>query len=654
MADKHRDGFPVLPIFSAGEQLNPAKLSSWAAQTDRGINQLEYAIGDIHAKSWPYFSTLPDNTPIGYWAYTRIGGALSGTLAQRHEQITNIGRSIGPMSALSPRILPSITNKTLTNWLMPSNGTDFYLPFAPETVSDTHPAFTDTTTFANRQTSPEDINAIGDYYVGADGRVVVQRAVGINGSSRAVTYDINVSYANASDAYPGATLNVIPDPNQTTRCTVTSIGSGEYRLAFPTITQQQADRNEQTVTLGDPSIGKLDLNYGETPTLPAYFATHYAAGAQILEGLVYVWDNTANSIVDGCVYEYDTQTSIIVIPPSTSPLVVGTDRYSVIVNGTDLARTIDHLRWRHYIHAHVPGDGSQPISHSSLAGNIVGPVVTILGTDYSVPMVQSVQNGVDHPQYLTRRGYDPDVDGGEDDSTQGPNWGGAMVGNIRFGSRNWLASSAQVVGTTLAQQVSSYGVEFITGKASLRWRSQTLTGSVFPGATNALQLKSDEDPLNTGNQYLFYGDQDETDNVHHLHWGNIYVLEKSGGWPFQGEVQAEGGMRSGVPTGDALTSSVALKWWSGTGTLDLSGAGDYISLAFGGKVDLAAFTIASYDLMIGSIGAASTAWYHAELLRPLGYEFDDSFIEGLDQISIVNPGSSWTNDTPYRLTIWYY
>ncbi|MHA2062807.1 MAG: hypothetical protein ACXABY_00260 [Candidatus Thorarchaeota archaeon] len=396
MGDKLHDLSPVNVDFSAGEQLTGAKLTSWAQQIDRGFALLEKVIGDPLSDSHPLFSS--GNTPAGGWGYN-TSGAVVGT-EQRHLQILTLARLIGPASVLNPRVL---TNNTVTLTQAVLGGQNVfetrYRPISSVSVSE---ILIDV--FSNLVGSAEDVHRFGDYYIDETNGAITYIGAQ-SGNVGTITYTVDLSAANAGDTYEDATFNVIPDPNQTTKCTVTGPSAGRYTLAIPTATHQQTDWDELTTALDSDE----DPNYLQQLTLPTAWAAEFTSGDQLPEGLAKVWDGTANSFLEGHTFYYVDQTSIQV--DDTHTLATGSDRYSLVVHGTDIVRLLDQLRTRFHKHEHTGEDGARSIDHRHLTGKARG-YATIPhnagGSDLIIGWTQDTTETDynDHPQYLHRSGMD--------------------------------------------------------------------------------------------------------------------------------------------------------------------------------------------------------------------------------------------------------
>jgi len=388
MSDKLRDLFPVNVTFSAGEQPSAEKLTNWARQTNSALNLVSLALGDLWGDSYPVFSGS-SNTPIGGWAFNKSGTSLGSE--QRHLQILNLARLMGPASALNPRILSDNT-ATITGESVPANVNEFYLEFIPESGTLT---FSNGTQFAT-ETTEGGVSTTGKYYVDySTGRVVVWDTGSSPGTA---TYDVDVSASYMGDTYEGARFNVIPDPNQSTKCTVSGPTAGKYTIAFPTVTDQQANWDDTSTTLSAVD----DLNYLAQLNLPEYFSNEYTAGDQIAEGLVGLWDGDSKVVLPNVTFFYVSQTSIQVSVNTGVTLEVGSDRYSLCVVGVDITRTLDSLRSRYRKHRHDGTNGSQRIKHGDLDQLAHGGETLNSFVFQFTPYTTGTGDRVDHPQYLYR------------------------------------------------------------------------------------------------------------------------------------------------------------------------------------------------------------------------------------------------------------
>lgn len=395
MSDKLRDLSPVNVDFSGGEQPTAAKLTSWAQQIDRGFALLEKVIGDPFSDGHPLFSS--SNTLTGGWGYNTTGVNIGAE--QRHLQILSLARLIGPASVLNPRVLTNNTVTITENVLGGQN--EFKTRYRPITSVSLVEILANVFTSSVAQSN---VNEFGEYNVDEANGLITYIATQ-SGAVGTITYDVDISAAKATDTYEDATFNVLPDPNQSTKCTVTGPSAGRYTLSIPTATDQQTDWDELTTTLDSSD----DPNYLQQLTLPVAWATEFTSGDEIPDGLVKIWDGTANSFLEGQTFYYVDQTSVHVSDVVT--LTTGSSRYSLVVHGTDIIRLLDQLRTNFHKHEHVGDDGSKPIDHRHITGKARGSItLTEIGGGASLDIGWTRNSGAtnfnEHPMYLHRNGAD--------------------------------------------------------------------------------------------------------------------------------------------------------------------------------------------------------------------------------------------------------
>ena len=386
MSDKLRSLFPVPVSFVAGEQPTASKLNALSNQVSAGLDFLEKGVGDLKSDSHPLFPSS-NNTPVGTWAHQKDGTALGSE--QRHLQVLNLARLIGPASALNPRILGGLT-ATITEDV-PSGQSRFYLRFRPVSGTVT---FSNATKFANLTST---IEAEGDYSIayGNYGYVTVAKPDPLDMGT--VTYDVDTSGEGIFDSYAGASFNVMPDPNQATKCTVAASGS-RWGVTLPTITHQQADWDEFVTALGTD-----DLNYTAQLRLPQHIQSEYVAGEMIAGGLLGLWDGDNKLFIEDAIFYYVSATVVEVATGET--LEISSDRYSIVTLGTDITRTLDRLRTHFSQHQHNGNNGDRRVNHHDLSGLPKGFIVTG-GRDYTFLDDGALDFDNDHPQYLGRWGAD--------------------------------------------------------------------------------------------------------------------------------------------------------------------------------------------------------------------------------------------------------
>jgi len=201
-----------------------------------------------------------------------------------------------------------------------------------------------------------------------------------------------------------------------------------------------------------------DPNYNAQLYLPASWSGEFTSGEQLPDGLVKLWDASSNSFLEGQTFYYSTQAQLQVDEAVTLSSVGtpispddGTQRYSVVVVGTDITRTLDQLRTRFHKHEHRGDDGTFPLDHKYLTGSARG-VLTIedVGGDPLDDLVvgftqnSSTINFNDHPQYLHRAGQD---------TSQLKN---ALFGDLLLAPTKWEQSTDSI----FHHNEDSYGIRF--------------------------------------------------------------------------------------------------------------------------------------------------------------------------------------------------
>jgi len=420
MTDKLRDTFPVPISFDAGEQPTAAKLSAWANQTNRALENVEKALGDLNSGFFPYFP-FTTNTPTGLWGFNKVGVSIG--LTQTHLQILNLARFLGPASALSPRIVGGLSSNIVGESL-PAFQNEFYLLFIPTGLT-TSVVFSNATKFANLKADPVDVKVEGDYFIDmATGQVIMNNSESA-ATMGTVSYSVNTTADNMIDTYHGAGFNVIPHTNQSVKCTTSvSTTTGRFFVDMPIATHQQNNWDETGATL--EAFG--DLNFGAQMRLPDWLDVEYSGvpGTEICPGFLGLWDDDNDEFLDvRFFYVSDTRVETL-----GEDLEIGSDRYSIVVIGTDVARTLDNLRSRYRRHQHDGTEGDVRVWHEHLQGNAVGwKEANANGNRYAFVDHGDGDFPNHHPQYLGRWGVD---------STFSRN---AMLGDLLFAADDNLGGS---------------------------------------------------------------------------------------------------------------------------------------------------------------------------------------------------------------------
>jgi hypothetical protein len=382
-SDKLKDGFPIPVIFGAGEQPADTKLNSWATQTQNALQALEQAVGDIFDQS------------------KALGG--SDRLSNRDLQIANIGRLIGPASMLNPQVLHDLRISDY-EYTIPVGVKEFVLPHPP--LVSGSPSTIDwdgSFRFSDEKSSVEDLSDVGDFYVDyTTGRVFTYSATQ---AGDIAIYD----YDSIGDSFDNASFNVIPDPNQSSeRCEV-SYSGGQYYIDLPFI---KYDQEGALATDGsDPNYSDVTGLHNTLKAQLPSFLTVLDEGDIVPNGFVYLFDHNTNTIVDGAVFTYVSQTRLRVsnIQPEE-----GSSRYSLLTIGAPLTEIVYALRKKQREHIHDGSNGGERIAHGNLTGNI--------HEDYVPSAIDSNQ----HPQYLLRNGYVSGSDANNSDN--------ALRGDLLIGS----------------------------------------------------------------------------------------------------------------------------------------------------------------------------------------------------------------------------
>ena len=457
--------FPISITFAQGEQPSDGKFSGWASQTDAGLTLLAKSIGDI------WGTEFEDNK-----LYVAV---------QRPPHIINLARFIGPASAINP--VRPVGDSTRTEFdvvldpaTIPENVNEFNLrddcdceppinwdatyPLGQIKVNNSIATVlehisTDAgdSVFSNQETTLSGVNTAGDYYVDTNGNVFTYTRTG---DYSAVVSDSDTTYQTtmAPDMYDQATLNVIPDMNQTTSeglCDVLSttedagISADEYIVRTPYIVKlPQRDANNSPLEPGDigcPPVSFGDTTDGERALLPyvlkATTGMNLNDGDQIPDGFIGLWDETNNVMITGLTFYLSDATAVTDTDGFSSDYCVvvtgatlttnavfpakGT-KYRLVTVGTTITESLAALNRRYDIHDHNDRAGGFPISHLNTINKHIAPsiVSTIWSTEVDSP--PSEITGNDHPQYLSRYGW-TGVDG---DPGQYDN---AMLGHIFMG-----------------------------------------------------------------------------------------------------------------------------------------------------------------------------------------------------------------------------
>jgi hypothetical protein len=465
--------FPISVSFVQGEQPASGKFSGWANQTSAGLNKLARAIGDLWGEEFTdnklYVST------------------------QRPPHIINLARLIGPASAINPlrpvapatRVeydvvidpddIPIGVNEFnlrthcdceppidyTSDW--PSNG--IILHTSIETALEFISSVSLDTVFITRVSTKDLVNGSGDYYVDTHGNVLTYN---VTGDYNAISPSASTTYQTCMtpDMYDQATLNVIPDMNQTTSdglCDVLSnsedsaIPVGEYVIRTPYLTKlARRDSLNNALEPGDSGCPPLDFATNERARLPyvlkASDGMNLSDGDMIPDQFIGLWDETNSVMVTGLTFKlsnvtaatdpdgFDSDYCVIATGGTLTANAVspakGT-RYRLVTVGTTITELLSYLVRRVDTHTHGTRQSGYPVLHTYLADKTIPPTEVSSSWSIDVRSPPSTVLGNDHPQYLCRYGWFFGLDGGQQDNAMlGDLFMGAVQSNYITGSYN--------------------------------------------------------------------------------------------------------------------------------------------------------------------------------------------------------------------------
>ena len=388
MSDKLFSTVAVTTSFVDGEQPTAAKLSTIAAQLKRTALFLERAVGDLDGESWPYSSSSQTRLSDSHGHDRTTGVALTGT-EERSLDIASLGRLIGPASNINPRQADQ-GDATLSE-VIPVGVHEFSTRFPiAGTISGSNPGISDgaLTTYV----ASGELAAAGEYTVTSEGKVFCWSET----TGGAVTYNTDPRSYGGGANNPGATFNVIPDPNQLTSggdgCSLSSEDSfGRRTVTLPLITHQQSN------ILGDSAVLDLiDPNYNFLPTLPGVLGD-LAAEDVIPSGFLYLKNFSTGEVYKDATYYYVDSVSYLIGDVDLDEAVSLGHKFQTVTTGSSITSAIDDLRQKH-MHSHDRSFGEPFIDISSISGQYAE-------AGSKGPYTQSSMPGNPFAQYLHRDGW---------------------------------------------------------------------------------------------------------------------------------------------------------------------------------------------------------------------------------------------------------
>ena len=486
--DSIRDVFPIAVDFAQGEQPTEAKFDGWAMQTNAGLDMLSKALGD------PWGDAFTSN-PL-----------FVDVIRPTH--IANLTRLIGPASALSPlRQGFDTINATIVN-AVPAGVNEFMLPYPPLDVSltgdvgipsvaingavKTFLQSADTTACIAFKDSKNLLATAGDYHIDIFGRVFTYTPTTGFGTGGAYACTM------FPDSYSYARFNVYPDLNQSTKCTVTDIGSGNYTVQVPTITAV-AYRNAN----GNPLLPAAAANHPFTPPanftgkLPRVITNGLTGDEDIPEGFMFLWDHILNEIVANASFKRNSGSPETTVTVSgATGLDTETNRYSLFTVGTTITELLSAMRFNLIAHTHDGQHGEQAVEHKELGALSILPSEVLSEWSLTVKSPPSQVIGNDHPQYLCKYGWmGTNGDAGQYDN--------AMLGDIFMANvqTDYIANS--YIG---GNDISSRSICFGNASHRLNRNHNVLNNGICCSSDFCVGASSD-----ISAKFLF-GDQSHEDN----------------------------------------------------------------------------------------------------------------------------------------------
>lgn len=501
MADKLRQLVSVFVEFVDGERPTATKFNALSAQTRRGFEALEYAIGDLQNQSWPNSTPYltvpygtawhqtdiepdPTNAAVGYAADPSgkkkvIGASDLG----RPLDIVNLARLIGPSSNLNPQVLTQgwqeiseLISDPDEFASMPTPPHDSVHGMNRNQVGLKYPPIYDGISVINDITFTGDggvlqtfvqriheINEPGEYHVSLTGLITSYEPIppGVT-----ATYKTDSLFWGGGANYLGATFNVIPDPAQIIAGGA-GIGvdgpniEGTYMLLLPPTTHAQKDWDGMGTTLSNAR----DYNTGKQLTLPEWMTGTDSTGQPLFQpgdvipqGSIYLKCIDTNEIYNDAEYIYDTPSTLEIRNVDLGDNGCGL-KFCLITVGTDITTSIDDLRRKQFQHSHDRRFGEPFIHITSITGQLDQGNGSSWGdrkTPIAGPYYPSKIPGDYFPQYFHRDGfrYDPHNQMGQ---TGADIWGSdlqsgseaanaqAMRGSLILGRR--LGATGDTIGT---------------------------------------------------------------------------------------------------------------------------------------------------------------------------------------------------------------
>lgn len=456
MADKLRQLVSQFVEFVDGERPTATKFNALSAQTRRGFEALEYAIGDLQNQSWAN-STAMLTIPYGTKWHQPLFLAtvdFEPTLSDPEEKkkvlgasdlgrpldIVNLARLIGPASNLNPQVLTQ-GSQVIKEVICESDswGSKAIPPHTSQRAFKRNqyalrypPAFNadnpyqsfgvvkfygpgSETIFQTSRIRQSDIRKAGDYHVSSDG--IITTYLPMDGQITCEYTTDSLQWGGGS-SHMGSTFNVIPDPNQLISAGGEGVGvtgptlEGSYMITLPVITHQQKNFDGSDTELSN----EQDYNTNLQLTLPEWLTGEDSTGQALFQpgdiipqGSIYLKCIDTNEIYNDAQYIYDTEKTLQVRNVDLGDNGCGLT-FCLITVGTDITTAIDDVRRKQFQHSHDRRFGEPFIHITSIVGQLdQGDRGSGNGEDHGTsrggPYFPSKIPCDYFPQYLHRDGF---------------------------------------------------------------------------------------------------------------------------------------------------------------------------------------------------------------------------------------------------------
>lgn len=392
--------------FADGERPAASKFNAVNNYFSRSLKDIATVIGDvrdmseIRSPAWNAFDT------------SNIGRPLD---------IVNIGRLIGPASNLNPKMQGGFK---LIKETIPAGTIEFKLKYRVDVFI----------IWGIGIPNYELVNSAEAFSNSSQFKVINNSIL----FSKPTTEEVTVSYFTNPSSYHGginyleAGFNVIPDPNQETKLSVSSTGDNSYSVTLGTIQAQQSGIVDLTSSV---LVDASEYNHNLDCRLPEWMIDKYsnADSKQIEIGEIYLKNITKSERYENATYTYVSGTQVDI----SGVALCTDDDYCLLICGTNITASIDDLRNKNFLHSHDGTFGESRINVKDLSG--------IFRNDPSYGPSSAFG---DFPMYLHRDGYKED--------SNANNGNNAMLGDLvlglisfdAFNQRNVIESGSNLSGAS--------------------------------------------------------------------------------------------------------------------------------------------------------------------------------------------------------------